>query len=146
MNWGTAQTAPMILYRVSDDFTAQVRVECDPSLVSNYTGFGFGVRSRSDHATWLQLVRTHALFATRDAGGATSHLNTTPYGSSAVYLKIERSGTSFALGYSENGASWVNLYAGTYANLPPEVDLYLFSFASENPPLSARFSDLRVLK
>lgn len=136
----------MILTAKNGDFTAQVRVESDPFLVGGYAGFGLGVRAPEDHTTWLQVVRTHALFATENRNGATTHLQNTPdYGKSAVYLRIQRVGGAFTLSYSEDDTTWVSLVSDYSFDMPWTTELYLFTFASADAPLSARFSDFRLL-
>jgi regulation of enolase protein 1 (concanavalin A-like superfamily) len=146
MNWGGAETSPMILYQVSGNFEAQVEVICNPSSIVAYSGYGFGVRSRSDHLTWLQFEGGGDLFATENRSGATLHLNTTPYGRSNIYLRIKRVGDNFSFSYSANDDSWTYLVSDYNFNLPQDTEIYMFVFTPQSYSLSVQFSDFRIFK
>lgn len=49
-------------------------------------------------------------------------------------------GGAFTLSYSEDATTWVGLASNYGFDLPWTTELYLFTFASADPPLSARFS------
>ena len=146
MNWGDAETAPMVLYDLDGDFdfVAQVRAASSSGEVVPRTGFGFGVRSKSDPTRWLQLTRSQLLFATQNAD-ATQHLNQIQYSEEAVHLRIERNGGRYALSYSRDGASWDALLTDSEFELPGGAELYLLAFAADDR-FEAQFSDFRVLK
>lgn len=142
MNWNDVVTAPMILYDVSGDFSAQVRVSSG-SVPLHHTGYGLGVRSKSDHTTWLEVVQSQDLFAFKNIGGTVRSVGNVSYSDTVVHLRIERTADRFTISYSPDGEAWIRMRSNEELPLSGDAELYLLTYANGSP-VEAQFSEFRV--
>jgi eukaryotic-like serine/threonine-protein kinase len=148
MNWGLDDTAPMVLYRVSGNFDAQVEGWCTPPNTNEHQGFGLGIRSRAVHSNWLQMTLDQALnlYLTQDDSKATYHLQSIPYGGGHIYLRIIRIGNSYTMAYGSDGNNWSNIITDYNFDAIPS-DAEIFTFVSSSTPslfYSAVFRNFRL--
>lgn len=139
-------TAPMIVYPIQDDFEAQVKVIFQPASAKQVAGLG--VRSSNNRYTWLRIAKDHIpqiILCLNQEGtaGCANHVN---YTLEVAHFKIKRSGTYFTLYFSEDGNSWTILQQDYEFEMPREVEIYLFTYSTNDESITAHFSDFRIVK
>jgi regulation of enolase protein 1 (concanavalin A-like superfamily)/gas vesicle protein len=151
--WQGTDSAPLILYRAKGNFDVRVKVEITPK--KNFQLAGIGVRSTSEHNTFVRTSR-HKLGDQNSVGvGANRQdsglpvgvpaLGNANYAKSQVYLRIVRQESSFDLYYSENSTNWVILTHNFVIEMPDEVEIYLFVISVDKQEgIKATFSNLEI--
>jgi regulation of enolase protein 1 (concanavalin A-like superfamily) len=138
-------TAPMVTYPITGDFTAQVMMVFDPSD-GQYAGLG--VKSIENDTTWLRITRARdgsgddVVFSTNDQGNF-DYVNHTSYSQDVIHLRIERKGKVFNLFYSPDGNYWSNL-GETKFSLSNQAEVYFVVLGDD--PASAQFRDLKITR
>lgn len=143
--WQSVDSAPAIIYPVSGDFLAEVKVVFAPD--ENYQLAGIGIRSVGE-PTWLRIARAYdsgnKLLVTGSDGGNSSHLSIVEYVDDTVWLRVQRRGSIFNFFYSTNGSNWVELEKDLVFELPDDAELFLNAFSTANTGVVAQFSEFRV--
>jgi hypothetical protein len=142
-------TLPLVIYTITGNFEAQVRVYCIPT--GNVQFAGIGVRSTSNSSTWARTLRGYyngqVVGVNVDQNGQESFGNGIPYSNDIVYLKIVRNKSLVTFSYSTNGVNWVVSAKNIVAELPEDVEIYLYAFSAyNNSGFVAQFKDFSVTK
>ncbi|MCE7986818.1 MAG: DUF1349 domain-containing protein [Caldilinea sp. CFX5] len=149
--WDIVDSIPMILYTVSGDFTAQVRLEIDPKR--NHDFAGLGVRSTAiDSDSWIRMFRGYGNgqllgYATMLNGRPTDNISITN-ATKQIYLRLTRRGYDFQMDYSSDAKSWTLLHESVNVPMPETVyvHLYVNTGTDNNNSFSADFMEFSVMR
>lgn len=143
--WRSVDSAPAIIYPVSGDFLAEVKVVFAPD--ENYQTAGIGIRSVGE-PTWLRIARIYdsgnKLAVSASDGGNSSPLSVAEYVDDTVWLRVQRRGSIFNFSYSTNGSNWVELEKDLVFELPGDAELFLNAYSTANTGVVAQFSEFSV--
>lgn len=152
--WDIVDSIPMILYPVSGDFTAQVRLEIDPKR--NYDFAGLGVRSTPiDSESWIRMFRGYGEYGNGQLLGYATMLNGKPAdnisitnATKQIYLRLTRRGYDFQMDYSSDAKSWTLLHESVNVPMPETVyvHLYVNTGTDNNNSFSADFMEFSVMR
>lgn len=148
--WGDVNSAPLILFPISGDFIAQVRLDVNPQ--QNLQGAGFGLLSMSNRKTWIRVERHNYENLQRVTANIMNNgqlvpgftENTARYSGETVYFKIQRKGSLFSIWYSPDNNQWKYLFQDVSFDVPNNAEIYFYGASIANTGITTQFSDFRV--
>jgi regulation of enolase protein 1 (concanavalin A-like superfamily) len=151
-SWQDKDQMPLLLYSISGDFDAQVKLDFSPKSCG--TAAGIGVRSATDNLTWLRFIRgcidvpAVASIAVDSDNHGVAGRPTSPVNFSfpnSAYLRIQRrGGSSFTFSYSANGNDWTSLLSDFLFQMPASAEIFVTAVSWGSESAQAYFDDFRV--
>lgn len=132
-------SAPVITYPTSGDFSATITVL--PQFQTALDAALFGLRAQGAPAAYLNVLLMPELLTVDHMGRRFAEM-TVPGG--ALGLRLTRTGDSFDIEFSSDGAAWEALVLGYPLELPADIEIMLGALSLDEQPSRAQFSALRV--
>ncbi len=150
-SWADKDQMPLLLYSISGDFDAQVKMDFSPKMCNTYAAMG--VRSATDNLTWIRFLR--GCINSPAVGSIAIDLDNHGAPGRAIgpinfnfpnpaYLRIQRrGGSSFTCSYGPNGNDWTRLSDFSF-QMPTSVEIFLTATSYGDTSAQAYFDDFRV--
>jgi serine/threonine protein kinase len=139
--WGETTTAPVVLYKYSGDFDAQVLLEFAPQ---SGVFAGMGARRTNDDEWWVRAGRIQdALVVDVGLGGSSSKVKSVSFKANQVYLKMAKRGDWFYFYYGSDGKVWQYLHSHKMTQ-SSSVYVYFTTFSWGSSTMTGWFSDFRI--